>query len=187
MAILTTISLSILALLMVGCILSLIIIAGSGRITPFQYLYLRIFGDREAWHSYVEMNKYIDSGHFIPILGLCDFVHMQCDRDPKQKEKYTDFISHNPYYFLIFNKDNEPELCGYGTNSENYGHIIFSSFYQKLCLKMARKMGYTYADLYSMMEGDMAREEDRRLEAARKIAELESILKSLEKSQESLN
>ena len=119
------------------------------------------------------MNKYIDSGHFIPVLGLHEFIDMRYDSD--MKEKYTEFVSQNPYYFLIFNRGGEPELCGYRTSSDRYrpSDIIFSSFFQRLCLKMVRKMGYTYADLYSILEGDIAREEDMRM----KIAELESSLK----------
>ena len=182
---LSFIFLSVLGLIMVGCTLSLIILAGSTKITLFQYLYLRFFAQKEDWNSYVEMNKYIDSGHSIPIFGLHDFTHMQCG--PDQKEKYEEFMSNNPYYFLIFNTIKGPELCGYSTNSKRYGGIIFSSFFQKLCLKMAHKMGYTYDELCSMMNDDLSREKDRRLENERKIKEREASLKELHERQERLN
>jgi hypothetical protein len=170
---------------MIGCILSLIILAGARHITAFQYLYLRFFAEKEDWRNYVEMNKYIDSGHTIPILGLHDYTHMQWD--PKLKGTYSEFLSHNPYYFLIFNTPNGPELCGYSTTETRFGGIIFSSFFQKLCLKMAYKMGCTYDGLCDMLKDDLVRENNRRAEKARQMKELESSLKDLRERQEHLN
>ena len=184
MVILTQIFLAIGALMLIGGILSLIVIGGATRITPFQYLYLRIFAEKEDRDNYDRMNKYIDSGHSIPIIELHDFTNMQCD--PSMKEKCAEFILQNPYYFLIFNTINGPELCGYSTNSKKNGDIIFSAFYQKLCLKMARKMGYTYDDICSMMKDGLAREEDRYAENLRRMQELESSLKELHERQEHL-
>jgi len=181
---LTNIFLTIGALMLVGCILSLIVIGGATRITPFQYLYLRIFAEKDDWDNYVRMNNYIDSGHSIPIIELHDFTDMQCD--PNLREKYAEFISHNPYYFLIFNTVNGPELCGYSTSGKKIGGIIFSSFYQKLCLKMARKMGYTYDDIRSMLKDGLAREEDRCAKNARRMQELEDSLKEIHERQEQL-
>ena len=185
MVMVSNIFLSIWGLLMIGCFLSLIILGGSSKITLFQYLYLRFFAEKEDWHNYVEMNKYIDSGHSIPIMELHDFTHMQCD--PSLKEKYSEFISNNPYYFLIFNTANGPELCGYSTSSNKCDNIIFSSFYQKLCLKMARKMGYTHDKLCSMLKDGLVREKYRRTENARRVKELEGSLKELHERQERLD
>lgn len=185
MAILTQIFLAIMVLLLIGSVLSMIVLAGASRITPFQYLYLRFFAEKDVWRSYVEMNKYIDSGHTIPIIEMHDFTNLQCD--PDLKEKYAEFISQNPYYFLIFNTTNGPELCGYSTTSKKYGGIIFSSFFQKLCLRMARKMGYSYDDLCSILKGGLAREKDRHIEYTHRIKELEASLKELHERQARLN
>lgn len=171
------------ALIMIGLGLSLVIITGATRTTLLQYLYLRFFGEREYWLRYVNMNKYIDSGHSIPIMEHYDFVNMQCD--PNLKEKYAEFVAHNPYYFLIYNTINGPELCGYSTDSNE--HIIFPPFYQKLCLKMARKMGYTYSDLYTMMNDGMTRYKVRRMERIRRMNDLEASLKELHERQKRLN
>ncbi len=185
MVTLSHIFLSFLALLMIVGILSLVIIGGSTKITLFQYLYLRFFAERKDWRNYVDMNKYINSGHSIPIMELHDFVHLRCD--PSMKEKYSEFISHNPYYFLIFDESGKPELCGYRANIMEDRDIIFSAFYQKLCLKMAGEMGYTYDELCTMLKDGLARNKNRRMENARRIKELESSLASLKKDQEHLN
>lgn len=179
MVILSHIFLSIWVLTMIVGVISLIIIGGSKKITLFQYLYLRIFAEKKDWCNYVKMNEYIDSGHSIPIMELHDFTYMQCD--PSMTEQYIEFISHSPYYFLIFDRSGRPDLCGYRTNITKDGNLIFSAFYQKLCLKMASKMGYTYDDLCSILKDGLAREEDRRIKIDRRIKELADLLKEQQK------